>query len=48
MYNRQRIYKMLDYPTPSVLKALFTSKFSCKMDTVAFSFVFDKYYSIID
>ena len=28
--------------------ALFSSKIFCKIDTVVFSFVFDKYYPIID
>ena len=36
-------------PTRSGLGwALFSSKFFCKIDTVAFSFVFDKYCPIID
>jgi len=30
------------------IRALFSSKIFYKMDTVAFSFVFDKYYSIMD
>ena len=30
------------------IKALFSSKIFCKIDTVAFSFVFDKYCSIMD
>ena len=30
------------------IQALFSSKIFCKIDTVAFSFVFDKYCSIID
>ena len=29
-------------------KALFSSKIFCKIDTVALSFVFDKYYTTID
>jgi len=33
---------------PSCLKVLFSSKFFCKIDTVAFSFVFDKNYPIMD
>jgi len=28
--------------------ALFSSKFFCKIDTVVLSFVFDKYYPIMD
>ena len=34
--------------TASVCKALFSSKFFCKIDTVALSFVFDKNYPIMD
>jgi len=32
----------------NAFKALFGSKNFCKVDTVAISFVFDKYYSIKD
>jgi hypothetical protein len=45
----------LDHPTwklfillGSCLQALFSSKIFCKIDTVALSFVFDKYYPIMD
>jgi hypothetical protein len=33
---------------PTQILVLFSSKIFCKIDTVAFSFVFDKYYPIID
>jgi len=33
---------------PDTAWALFSSKMFCKIDTVAFSFIFDKYYPIID
>jgi len=46
--QRQKKKREIQEEPMVVLMALFSSKIFCKMDTVAFSFVFDKHCPIMD